>query len=65
MGKGVSKARKNQSDVAGDEPHHIKLSYAGLTRVSIVFEERWIAGSRPAMTRRTHFRGSPARPTLS
>jgi hypothetical protein len=25
-------------------------SYAGLTRVSIVFEKRWIAGSSPAMT---------------
>ena len=39
MGKGVSKERKSQSDVAGDEPHHIKLSYAGLTHVSIFFEE--------------------------
>jgi hypothetical protein len=26
-------------------------SYAGLTRVSIVFEKGWIAGSSPAMTK--------------
>jgi hypothetical protein len=37
---------------------HIRSSYAGLTRVSIIFkrdlhEARWIAGSSPAMTTKT------------
>src|SRR5690242_13117979 len=30
--------------------HHLSTSCAGLTRASIFFERRWIAGSSPAMT---------------
>jgi hypothetical protein len=38
-----------QNDFPKPPASHIHLSYAGLTRVSII-QERWITGSSPMMT---------------